>query len=121
MRTISALATAALVIPLSGCSLEEVAATAADAAACQALSSTLAGIADAYQQGLVDSGVLSQIDALIGDQLDGVLSSGLAQDLGNLTDALAQTETAAGAQQQVEELLASINDRCAGVGINLNQ
>lgn len=120
MRTVALLASATLIIPLSGCSLEEVAATAADAAACQALSSTLSGLADAYNSGLVDSGVLAQIDTLVGDQLDSVLSSGLAQDLGALTDALAQTETAAGAQQRVDELITSINDRCAGVGINLN-
>lgn len=117
LATISVIGLA--VLPLSACSLEEVASTAADAAACTALSSTLAGISDAYQSGLVDSGVITQIDKLIGNQIDSVLSTGLADDLRNLTVALAETETAQGAQQKVDELTASINSRCQSVGIEI--
>jgi hypothetical protein len=98
-----------------------VAASAADAAACTALSSTLSGLADAYQSGLVDSGVIAQIDKLIGNQIDSVLSSGLAEDLKGLTAALAESQSAQGAQQQVEELMSSINARCSSVGIEISQ
>lgn len=108
-------------LALSGCSLEEVASTAADAAACTALSSTLTGLADAYQSGLVDSGVITQIDKLIGNQIDSVLSSGLAEDLRGLTAALAESQTAQGAQEKVDELTASINSRCSSVGIEISQ
>lgn len=108
-------------LPLSGCSIEEVASTAADAAACTALSSTIQGLSDAYQSGLVDSGVINQIDKLIGNQIDSVLSSGLAEDLRGLTAALGETETAQGAQQRVDDLLASVTERCSSVGIDISQ
>jgi hypothetical protein len=108
-------------LPLTACSIEEVASTAADAAACTALSSTLAGLTDAYQSGLVDSGVITQIDKLIGNQIDSVLSTGLADDLRNLTTALGETQSAQGAQQRVDELTASINSRCQSVGIEITQ
>lgn len=113
-------AAAIVTLSLAGCSFEEVAATAADAAACSALSSTLSGISEAYQQGLVDSGVLAQVDELVGEQFDALLSTGFAADLRGLADALAESETAAGAQQRVDGFLASINERCSGVGVNLN-
>ncbi len=108
-------------LSLSGCSIEEVASTAADAAACTALSSTIQGLSDAYQSGLVDSGVINQIDKLIGNQIDSVLSSGLAEDLRGLTAALGETETAQGAQQRVDDLLASVTERCSSVGIDISQ
>jgi hypothetical protein len=120
-RPIAITAIALLTLPLSACSLEEVASTAADAAACTALSSTIQGLSDAYQSGIVDSGVISQIDKLIGNQIDSVLSSGLADDLRNLTSALGETQTAQGAQQRVDELLASVQERCSAVGIDVSQ
>lgn len=120
MRNLALSVAALSTLALSGCSFEDVAANAADAAACTALSSTLNGLSEAYQQGLVDSGVLAQVDDLVGDQLDSLLSSELAADLKGLTSALAETETASGAQAQVDEFLGSITDRCAAVGINLN-
>lgn len=121
MRPIAIASIPLLVLPLAGCSVEEVASTAADAAACTALSSTIQGLSDAYSSGLVDSGVIAQIDKLIGNQIDSVLSSGMAQDLRNLTSALGETETAQGAQQKVDELLASVQTRCSSVGIDISQ
>ena len=102
---------------LSGCSIEEVAQTAADAAACQALQGTLSGLQTAYSEGLVDSGVIDQIDLLVGDQLDALLSSGLANDLRDLTQALGETQSATAASEQVNSLTNSINQRCEAVGI----
>jgi len=104
---------------LTSCSIEEVASTAADAAACTALTSTISGLSDAYQSGLVDSGVITQIDKLVGNQINSVISSGLADDLRGLTKALAETETAQGAQQRVDDLLSSVTQRCLSVGIDL--
>ncbi|MEY3326049.1 MAG: hypothetical protein RL044_2 [Actinomycetota bacterium] len=122
MRRPIAIASIALVtLPLSACSFEDVAATAADAAACTALSSTIQGLSEAYQSGIVDSGVITQIDKLIGNQIDSVLSSGLADDLRNLTSALGETQTAQGAQQRVDDLLASVQERCGAVGIDVSQ
>ena len=114
------LALLALVLPLTACSPVEVAATAADAAACKALTSTLDGLSDAYQKGLVDSGVLERVDELVGDQLDTLLSSELAGDLGELTAALGESETAEGAQQRLDETISSITQRCAKVGVRLD-
>lgn len=120
MRILPLGAAALTVVTLTGCSFEEVAANAADAATCTALSSTLNGLGDAYQQGLVDSGVLAQVDSIIGDQLDSLLSSGFAADLRGLSESLAQSESAAGAAEQVDQFLLSISERCAAVGVNLN-
>jgi hypothetical protein len=120
-RPIAITSIALLSLPLSACSFEDVAATAADAAACTALSSTIQGLSEAYQSGIVDSGVITQIDKLIGNQIDSVLSSGLADDLRNLTSALGETQTAQGAQQRVDDLLASVQERCGAVGIDVSQ
>jgi hypothetical protein len=120
-RPIAITSIALLTLPLSACSFEDVAATAADAAACTALSSTIQGLSEAYQSGIVDSGVITQIDKLIGNQIDSVLSSGLADDLRNLTSALGETQTAQGAQQRVDDLLASVQERCGAVGIDVSQ
>jgi hypothetical protein len=65
--------------------------------------------------------VITQIDKLIGNQIDSVLSTGLADDLRNLTAALGETQSAQGAQQRVDELTASINSRCQSVGIEITQ
>lgn len=108
-------------LTLSACSIEEVASNAADAAACTALTSTISGLSDAYQSGLVDSGVITQIDKLVGNQINTVLSSGLADDLRGLAAALGETETAQGAQQKVDELLASVTERCRSVGIDISK
>ena len=105
------------VVFLSGCSIEEVAQTAADAAACQALQGTLSGLQTAYAEGLVDSGVIAQIDSLVGDQLDALLSTGLADDLRDLTQTLANTESATAATEKVNSLTESINQRCEAVGL----
>ena len=120
MKHLATLATSALLLTtLSGCSIEEVAATAADAAACKALSSTLDGISDAYREGLIDSGVLQQVDDMVGQQVDSLLSTGLAEDLNGLLSALAESDSAAGAQEKVDEFLGSIAERCASVGVDL--
>lgn len=105
------------VVFLTGCSIEEVAQTAADAAACQALQGTLSGLQTAYAEGLVDSGVIEQIDLLVGDQLDALVSSGLASDLRALSQELGQTSSAVDATERVTALTASINQRCEAVGI----
>ena len=102
---------------LTGCSIEEVTQTAADAAACQALQGTLSGLQTAYTEGLVDSGVIDQIDTLVGDQLEVLLSSGLANDLRDLTQVLGETQSATAASEQVNSLTDSINRRCEAVGI----
>ena len=107
------------VVLLAGCSVEEMAQNASDAAACTALQSALSGLSDAYQSGLIDSGVISQVDAIVGDQLDALLSTGLASDLSRLGDALSQSNSAEEAKQQVAELTNSINERCSAVGVNI--
>lgn len=121
MRILPILIAPVIAITLSGCSVEEVAKTAADAAACTALSSTLEGLSEAYNAGLVDSGVIASIDALVGDQARELLSSSLAQDIVALGDVLAETQTAGEAQQKVDELTGSITQKCSGVGVTIGE
>ena len=108
------------VFGLAGCSIQEVASTAADAAACKALSSTLSGISGAYEQGLVDSGVVEQMDSIVGDQVDFLLSTELAADLGELAKQLSQSSPAQGTSNKVAELTASISEKCSGYGIDIS-
>jgi hypothetical protein len=81
---------------LAGCSVQDVAATAADAAACRALSSTLSGLSSAYESGLVDSGVIE-----------------LAGELG-------KTDSAQGTSTKIQEITADIAQKCSEYGIELS-
>lgn len=108
------------VFGLAGCSIQEVASTAADAAACKALSSTLSGISGAYEQGLVDSGVVEQIDSIVGDQVDFLLSTELAADLSELVKQLGQSSPAQGTSNRVAELTESISEKCSGYGLDIS-
>ena len=110
-----------LAITLTGCSVEDVAKTAADAAACTAMASTLDGLTEAYNAGLVDSGVIATLDSLVGEQARSLLSSTLAQDIADLGAALGETSTAASAQDKVAALTASINERCSAVGVSVGE
>jgi uncharacterized lipoprotein YajG len=121
MKLLPIALTPVLLLSLSGCSVEQVAQSAADAAACTALTSTLNGLSEAYQSGLVDSGVISQIDALIGEQARALLSTGLAEDLTALGVALGETGSAQDAQQKVDELTASVTERCSSVGVTIGE
>lgn len=121
MRAISFLVAPALLLSLSGCSVEEIAQTAADAAACTALTSTLDGLSQAYQSGLVDSGVIAQLDSMVGEEARALLSTGLAEDLTMLGSVLSETQSAQDAEQQISELTASITERCSGVGVVIGE
>jgi hypothetical protein len=68
---------------------------------------------------LVDSGLSSQIDSLVGDQARSLLSTGLAEDIGLLIDALGQSQTAQGSQENIESITASITKRCSSVGVTI--
>ena len=103
---------------LSGCSIQDVAATAADAAACRALSSTFSGVSVAYEQGLVDSGIVAQLDSMLGDQVDFLLSTELAADLGELAKELSQSSPGQGTSDKISELTASISQKCSQYGVD---
>ncbi|MEY2695491.1 MAG: hypothetical protein RLZZ72_747 [Actinomycetota bacterium] len=117
MRILLASASIVSVLALSACSPEELVSAAADAAACTAMESTLTATAAAYQEGLVDSGLISQVDALIGEQVRGVLSSGLSQDLADLLAIVDSNESVDTAKAKVEALTASIQEKCSAVGV----
>lgn len=121
MRLLPIVIAPVLAISLTGCSVEDVAKTAADAAACTAMASTLDGLTEAYNAGLVDSGVIATLDSLVGDQARSLLSSTLAQDIADLGAALGDTSTAASAQEKVATLTASINERCSAVGVSVGE
>ncbi len=117
MRILLASASIVSVLALSACSPEELVSAAADAAACTAMESTLKATAAAYQEGLVDSGLISQVDALIGEQVRGVLSSGLSQDLADLLAIVDSNESVDTAKAKVAALTASIQEKCSAVGV----
>jgi len=105
---------------LAGCSAQDVAATAADAAACRALSSTLSGLSSAYESGLVDSGVIDQLDQLVGKQVDFLLSTELADSIRELAGELGKTDSAQGTSTKIQEITADIAQKCSEYGIELS-
>jgi hypothetical protein len=103
---------------LSSCGVTDLAKQAADATACKAIDSTVKTITDSYQSGVIDSGLITQIDALIGDQARALLSTGLAEDLKSLTTALQDTNSATSAQTEIQAITDSISKRCADAGVS---
>jgi len=118
MRIRIALVAITLTVTLTGCGVTDLAKQAADATACKALDSTIKTITDSYQSGVIDSGLITQIDALIGDQARALLSTGLAEDLKSLTTALQNTNSAEGAQTELKALTDSITQRCSDAGVS---
>jgi hypothetical protein len=118
MRIRIAIAVLALSAILTGCGVTDLAKQAADATACKALESTIKTITDSYQSGVIDSGLITQIDALIGDQARALLSTGLAEDLKSLTTALQDTNSATSAQSEIQAITDSITQRCNDAGVS---
>ena len=118
MRIRITLVAIGLTVALTGCGVTDLAKQAADATACKALDSTIKTITDSYQSGVIDSGLITQIDALIGDQARSLLSTGLAEDLKSLTTALKDTNSAEGAQTELKALTDSITQRCSDAGVS---
>ena len=118
MKIRIALAAITLTVALTGCGVTDLAKQAADATACKALDSTIKTITDSYQSGVIDSGLITQIDTLIGDQARALLSTGLAEDLKSLTTALQDTNSATSAQTEIQAITDSISKRCADAGVS---
>jgi hypothetical protein len=118
MRIRITLVAITLTVTLTGCGVTDLAKQAADATACKALDSTIKTITDSYQSGVIDSGLITQIDALVGEQARSLLSTGLADDLKLLTGALGQTNSAESSREQIKVLTDSISKRCADAGVN---
>ena len=108
----------ALSLSLTGCGVIDIAKQAADATACKALDSTIKTIIASYQSGVIDSGLITQIDNLIGEQARSLLSTGLAEDLKSLTTALQETNSATSAQTEIQGITDSISRRCADAGVS---
>jgi hypothetical protein len=118
MRIRITLVAITLTVALTGCGVGDLAKQAADATACKALDSTIKTITDSYQSGVIDSGLITQIDALVGDQARALLSTGLAEDLKSLTTALQDTNSATSAQTEIQAITDSISKRCADAGVS---
>lgn len=103
---------------LSSCGVTDLAKQAADATACKALESTINTITTAYQSGVIDSGLVTTIDNLVGEQARALLSTGLADDLKALTTALRETNSADSAQTEIQAITDSISKRCADAGVS---
>ncbi len=117
MRIKALVATVPLAMVLTGCGLTDIARNAADTTACKALNSTIQAIANGYQTGVIDSGLIVQIDNLVGEQARSLLSSGLANDLKQLTEALGQNQSVEGSKEQIKTLTDSIAQRCSDAGV----
>lgn len=103
---------------LSSCGVTDLAKQAADATACKALESTINTIVSTYQSGVVDSGLITTVDNLVGEQARALLSTGLAEDLKALTAALGETNSADTAQTEIQAITDSISKRCADAGVS---
>ena len=108
----------ALVASVTGCGVTDFAKQAADATACKALDSTIATITSTYQSGIIDSGLITQVDNLIGDQARALLSTGLAEDLKTLSNVLQSTNSASTAQSEIKAITDSISQRCRDAGVS---
>lgn len=124
MKIRSMLAASLLAFFLSSCGITDVAknvaAGAADATACKAFGSTIKSISSGYQSGLVDSGLITRLDDLVGEQARSLLTSGLARDLNSLADELGKTTTVEDSKEKIQKITDSIKQRCADAGVNLN-
>jgi hypothetical protein len=109
---------AAFPFGLSACGVTDIAKQAADATACNALSSTIKTINSAYQSGVIDTGLITTIDTLVGEQARSLLSTGLAEDLKALTSALQETNSATTAQTEIQSITDSIAQRCSDAGVS---
>lgn len=118
MRTRAALIALALAATLTGCGVTDLAKQAADATACKALESTINTIVSTYQSGVIDSGLITSVDNLVGEQARALLSTGLAEDLKALTTALGETNSADTAQTEIQGITDSISKRCADAGVS---
>ena len=103
---------------LSSCGVADLAKQAADATACKALESTINTITSTYQSGVIDSGLVTAVDNLVGEQARALLSTGLAEDLRALTTALKETNSADTAQTEIQGITDSISKRCADAGVS---
>ena len=106
---------------LTGCGVADLARNAADLTTCKAIESTVKTIADGYQTGVIDTGLVTTIDSLVGEQARSLLSSGLANDLKLLTETLGQTQSVESSKEQIKKITDSITQRCseAVVGLSL--
>ena len=107
-----------LVLSLTGCGVTDLAKQAADATACKALDSTIVTITSTYQTGIIDTGLITQVDNLIGDQARALLSTGLAEDLKSLSTALQSTNSATIAESEIKAITDSISQRCSDAGVS---
>jgi hypothetical protein len=107
-----------LVFLLSSCGVTDLAKQAADATACKALESTINTITSTYQSGVIDSGLVTAVDNLVGEQARTLLSTALAEDLRALTTALKETNSADTAQTEIQGITDSISKRCADAGVS---
>ena len=103
---------------LTSCGVTDLAKQAADATACKALNSTIKTITASYQSGVIDSGLISTVDNLVGEQARSLLSTGLAADLKALTTALQETKSATSTQTEIQGITDSISKRCSDVGVS---
>ena len=98
---------------LTGCGVADLARNAADLTTCKAIESTVKTIADGYQTGVIDTGLVTTIDSLVGEQARSLLSSGLANDLKLLTETLSQTQSVESSKEQIKKITDSITQRCS--------
>lgn len=107
-----------------GCGATDIVKNAAqrtsDATACNALSSRIKAATATNQTGLVDSGLITSIDNLIGDQARSLLSNGLAEGINMLTSALRDTQAAEVSEEKFKKITDSISARCSEAGVSVS-
>ncbi|MFM1784747.1 MAG: hypothetical protein RLZZ579_1024 [Actinomycetota bacterium] len=121
MKPLLLTSTVLTTLSLTACSPAEIASNAADAAACSATHASLETLSGLYRDGLVDSGVIQQVQALIGEPVQALLSTGLAQDFKDLGEIISSSGPAEETAQKIDTLVADIKTRCEAVGVTFSE
>jgi len=100
---------------LTGCTVNPVQ-VAADAAFCSSAESVLTNVQKAYEEQIVDSEFINSTTEFLSTIAE-PLSDSLGDDIDQLSNELSSSAPVSESQDAIDDLLLSIKDRCAEVGV----
>lgn len=106
-----------LLVPLllTSCSVNPVQ-VAADAAFCSSAESVLKNVKQAYEEQIVDSEFINSTTEFL-SSISEPLSDSLGDDIDQLSSELSSSAPVSESQEAIDDLLVSIRERCAEVGV----
>ncbi len=100
---------------LTACSVNPVQ-VAADAAFCSSSESVLKNVRQAYEEQIVDSELINSTTEFL-SAITEPLSDSLGDDIDQLSSELSSSAPVSESQDAIDDLLVSIRERCAEVGV----